>query len=41
MSWLDLATAVAVGTAAAPLAGFVLRGIGLVVLVLVGVAVFG
>lgn len=41
MEWLGLASAVAVGAAAAPLVGFVLRAIGLVLLVLVGVALFG
>ena len=41
MSWLGMASAVAVGIAAAPLAGGVLRAIGLVILLAIGAAVFG
>ena len=36
MTWLGLASAVAAGNAAAPLVGFIVRAIGLIVLVLIG-----
>lgn len=41
MEWLGIASAVAVGTTAAPLVGFILRAIGLIVLAVVAVALFG
>jgi hypothetical protein len=41
MGWLGVTMAVAAGTAAAPLLRYVVRAIGLVVLIAIGIAIFG